>query len=166
MKYETPSVIMPRARTSRLVVQDVGQEKLIYDTDTDKAISLNSTARFIWQKCDGNTTVTEMAELLKIELGIEETVNLVTLALSDLNNASLLEKGSFEEMPAITRRDLISQYGVPMAALPVVMALVAPAPAQMGSCIPDFQPCIPINVPCCSIGFTCQVSPGGPVCAD
>ena len=50
---------MPLARTERLVVQQVDDEALVYDLKRDNAICLNPTAKFLWERCNGETSITE-----------------------------------------------------------------------------------------------------------
>ena len=155
------STIMPRERTHHLVIQDVEQEMLVYDLDTNKAVCLNPTAKFVWRKCDGKTSVLEISKLLDKELATEATQEVVKLALNELQNANLLDEDSFfiDGEPSVSRRDLIKNYGMPMAALPIDMTLVAPVSAQMKSCVPAGQPCTPTGLPCCG-GGSCV--PSGP----
>lgn len=44
----------PMARQSGLVVQEMPDEVLVYDMDTNKAHCLNQSAAFIWKSCDGS----------------------------------------------------------------------------------------------------------------
>jgi hypothetical protein len=47
----------PLARREKLVVQNLGDETLIYDLDENRAYCLNETAARVWQFCDGEKTV-------------------------------------------------------------------------------------------------------------
>jgi hypothetical protein len=42
---------LPEARTNNLVVQDLGNEILIYDLIANKACCLNETSAIVWQAC-------------------------------------------------------------------------------------------------------------------
>ena len=46
----------PTARKSGLVVQEMPDELLVYDTENNKAHCLNTTAAFVWKSCDGKKT--------------------------------------------------------------------------------------------------------------
>ena len=59
----------PIARKNGLVVQEVPDEVLVYDLDTNKAHCLNKTAAAVWQSCDGKTSVPEIAKFLSSEMG-------------------------------------------------------------------------------------------------
>jgi hypothetical protein len=43
----------PEARKDGLVIQDLPEEILVYDLNTNKAHCLNQTAAYVWQACDG-----------------------------------------------------------------------------------------------------------------
>lgn len=59
---------LPHARLDGLVITEVDNETLVYDMERDKAHCLNQTAALIWRRCDGKTTVREMAGLLQKQL--------------------------------------------------------------------------------------------------
>ena len=45
-------MIIPRARTDRLVIQDLPDETLVFDQLTNKAHCLNRTTALVWKHCD------------------------------------------------------------------------------------------------------------------
>ena len=47
----------PMARQNGLVVQEMPDEVLVYDLDTNKAHCLNQSAALVWKSCDGNNSV-------------------------------------------------------------------------------------------------------------
>ncbi|HEY0004483.1 MAG TPA: hypothetical protein VGB17_06700, partial [Pyrinomonadaceae bacterium] len=55
------SVRWPLARKEGLVVRELADELLVYDTRRDRAHCLNKTASLVWQRCDGLTSTSEMA---------------------------------------------------------------------------------------------------------
>jgi len=167
MKNQNHSDKMPHARTDRLVIQDMEEEMLVYDLDADKATCLNQASRIVWQNCDGRTSISDMSRLIGKELNITASKEFVVLALRELSESNLIDdsENKFEMEPPVSRRDLITRYGVPMAALPIVMSLVAPVSAQMTSCVPVSQPCTPTGLPCC-VGFVCVPSGPGMICQD
>ena len=55
----------PRARNEGLLVQEMPDELLVYDLVRHKAHCLNQTAAMIWTRCDGKTSVKQMAAFLK-----------------------------------------------------------------------------------------------------
>lgn len=152
--------IFPRGRNDQLITQKVDKEMLVYDLKIDKAICLNQMAFFVWQQCDGKSSIAEMAGTLekKVKNGAGEDI--VLLALKELDKANLLDRESFnfDEEIKVSRRKLIG-YGVPMTVLPVIMSLVAPAAASNHSCIPEGQPCIQGGTRCCG-NRICNTSTG------
>ena len=62
----------PLARSSDLIIEELGDEVLVYDRENDRAHSLSPEATKVWRACNGKTT----AERLSVTLGLElETVN-------------------------------------------------------------------------------------------
>ncbi len=52
----------PTARTGNLVIQQVADETLVYNMSAHRAFCLNPTAAIVWQECNGQATVTEIAD--------------------------------------------------------------------------------------------------------
>jgi hypothetical protein len=44
----------------QLVVEELGTELMIYDQKRNRAFCLNQKAAFVWQRCDGKTTIGEL----------------------------------------------------------------------------------------------------------
>ena len=65
---ETSDFVMPRARQDDFVVEKLPDETLVYDLNRYKAHCLNPTSALVWRRCDGRTTVAEVAALLEREL--------------------------------------------------------------------------------------------------
>lgn len=53
--------VFVQARTSNLVVEEIGSETLVYDLDSKRAHCLNEPVRWIWRQCDGKRTSAEIA---------------------------------------------------------------------------------------------------------
>src|SRR5580765_5846236 len=88
----------PCARKTGLVIQDMPDEVLVYDLDTNKAHCLNKSAAFVWRSCDGKTSVSDIARLFEVQSGDKVSDDFVWLALDQLNENALLEsevKASF-----------------------------------------------------------------------
>ena len=82
---------LPNARREGLIVEELAEETLVYDLDTHRAHSLNSSATLVWRHCDGRTSVSEMAQIMHDELKAPASEELVMLA------RSVLERGGSEE---------------------------------------------------------------------
>lgn len=123
------STIKPLARNSEIVIQEMGEEVLIYDLRSDKAFSFNSTTVKIWQLCNGKNSVADIATKLSVEFGELVSEDLVLLALKTLQKENLLEveltfPQAFEN---ISRREIVRRVGLTsLIALPVISSLVAP----------------------------------------
>jgi len=141
---------LPKSRTKEIVVQELKNDTLVYDLNTDKAHHLNETVTMVWKHCDGETTAKEMANELKRQLGIEVDEDFVWLALDELQKVDLLDANVMKsDFTKLSRRKVLFRYAPIAVALPVVMSLVAPASAQMGSCVAPSDPCS-IPPDCCS----------------
>ena len=123
------------ARQGDLVVQEMPDEVLVYDLKQHKAHCLNKTAAFVWQHCDGQTTVTEMANLLKLEVGAPIDEEVIWYALDNLSKADLLEaKLTPPVKDGMSRRRMIRRMGA-LIAIPAVVSLVAPTAASAASVV-------------------------------
>jgi hypothetical protein len=133
--------MMPHARQDNLLVREVGDELVVYDQERHRAHRLNRTATLVWRRCDGQTTVAEMAALLQSELNLVAVdEGLVWLALDRLEKAHLLRPWRRPAKAAgITRRQVARQLAgtAAVALLPVVATLVAPTPALAQSPVAD-----------------------------
>ena len=74
----------PEARSEQLMLQRLTPELLVYDLDRHKAFCLNTTTAGVWQKCDGQRTVSQIASELSNEWTMPVTEDLVWLALDKL----------------------------------------------------------------------------------
>lgn len=120
----------PIARKAGLVIQEVPEEVLVYDLDTNKAHCLNQTAAMVWKACDGKTSISEIAALLEKESGNQVNDDLIWLAIDQLNENSLLEEQTAMVFERNGRRDAIKKIGMAsMIALPIVASLAAPRSA-------------------------------------
>lgn len=133
--------LLPRARQKDLVVEVLPDETLVYDLKRDKAHCLNPTAALVWSRCDGETSVSDMAALLESELGMPENDSVVWMAVDRLGRENLLEAPV--ELPkedaSYSRREMMKALGRVAGLtllLPAVSSIVAPLAAQAGSCIP------------------------------
>lgn len=147
--------ITPRARKEGLAVQELEGELLVYDPETHRAHCLNQTARFVWSRCDGRTSVAEISRLLAAELNVQPNEQVVWLALNDLSRDRLLAEPVRlpRRLAGMTRRELIRRIGWAAAvSLPLVVSIVAPTAAQAGSACGGPCPCPP---QCTCAGTVC-----------
>jgi Coenzyme PQQ synthesis protein D (PqqD) len=145
MKKTVENQLTARARRQGLVVQELPDELLMYDLKRHKAHCLNRTAAFVWNHCDGRTTVDELARLMETEWHTPVSEDAVWLALDKLSKAELLEERIVlpAEKAGISRRSAVRRLGFgAMLAVPVVMSLVSPPAAQAASVPVPCQSCV------------------------
>jgi hypothetical protein len=83
-------MVPPRARRVGLIVHELPQETLLYDPRTQRAHYLGRAAALVWSRCDGRTSVAEMAETLRREMNMPADECLVGAALEQLRRVELL----------------------------------------------------------------------------
>lgn len=156
----------PKARQSNLLWTEIGDEVVVYDTDRNRAHSLNPTAALVWRQCDGVRTVAEIATAVKSELGSPADEDVVLVALNQLSEANLLEQKTADpDHRRISRRELVHRLGVAGAAVvPLVTSLVVPDPAEAALSI-TLPRCFPGGSGCKCVDGHCTGrcrSPGFP----
>jgi hypothetical protein len=123
----------PTARQQGLVVQELPDETLVYDIDSNKAHCLNRSAAFVWRSCDGSNSVADIVNQFELNGGGKVTEDFVWLAIDQLNDNNLLEAGVPLRFQGQSRRQVLKTIGLAsVAALPVIASLVAP-PSALGS---------------------------------
>ncbi|MFV0387853.1 MAG: hypothetical protein ACK5NT_03775 [Pyrinomonadaceae bacterium] len=133
----------PKARHQDIVVQEIGEETMVYDLLTHKAKCLNKTSAAVWKLCNGKRDIRAITMVLSANLKINVEQNLVLLALAQLNNEDLVvgEETSRTLSPfqsGSTRRELIKKAGLAaVIGLPLISSVVAPNAASAAS----FQEC-------------------------
>lgn len=144
---------MPQARKSGLIVKEVDSEILIYDQERNKAHCLNQTAAKVWKYCDGETTVADACSALSRDLETPVNEKLVRYAVDQFSQDHLLEAevGMPAFMiPGLNRRQMVRTLGLAAAvAVPLVTSILAPTPAQAGTCDPTGTGCS-TSATCCS----------------
>ena len=149
----------PEARKEGLIVHPLSEEVLVYDSDRHKAHCLNKTAALVWNRCDGKTSVAELAQGLGDEIKAPVDQDVIWLALDQLAKARLLHEDTpAARKPGLSRRELMKRIGVGGAmALPLITSIIAPTVAQAGTTCSAVVCAGGI----CPVGCTC-VSPGSP----
>lgn len=150
--------LIPESRREGLVVQELSDEVLVFDRERNKAHCLNRTAALVWNHCDGNSSVAEMARAIAEETNAPVDEDLIWLAVEQLSKTHLLRERAKmpEHKTGLSRREVMRRIGLTAAvALPVVTSIVAPTAAQAANCIPSGQPCT-TSAQCCTPGI-CNV---------
>lgn len=129
------NVQFPTARKNGLVVQEIPDEVLVYDLDSNKAHCLNKTAGIVWKSCDGANSVSDIARLVTAELGEQVNDDFVWLAIDQLSENELLEQEIRSEQSGQSRREVLKKIGLAsVVALPVIASLVAPTSIMAATC--------------------------------
>ena len=104
----------PLARKEGLIIQELPDEVLVYDLETDRAHCLNQTAAFVWQRCDGRTTAVEIARLLGKRAGAKIDERIVWLALDQLGENELLTRRPIAPaaLTGLDRRQMMRTLGL------------------------------------------------------
>lgn len=128
--------IKPLAKTKEILVQELENELLVYDLQTNKAFVLNETSALIFQLCDGTKTIAEISDSMSRKLKTLVSEDFILLALNELKKDGLLEDDAqlnsyFAEF---SRREMVRKIGLAsMIALPLVSSVVAPSAAMAAS---------------------------------
>ncbi|MBX7174492.1 MAG: hypothetical protein K1X72_26195 [Pyrinomonadaceae bacterium] len=141
----------PLARKNDLVIQDLGDELLIYDLKANKALSLNKTSALVWQFSNGEKTIPEITVELEKTLNVSVSQEFVWLALGKLKKENLIETEISNLFEGVARREIIKRVGLTsLVTLPIISSLVAPIATQAasGDCTG------PTNL---ALGCTCSV---------
>ena len=147
----------PLARTNGLVVQEVPNEVLVFDMESNEAHCLNETAAMVWKYCDGKTSVPQIAEILGESNGSSANDDLVWLAIDQLNEHKLLEKAVETKFAGASRREVLRKIGLAsVVALPIIASMAAPSSVLASTSCRCPQPIDCSTQPAC--GNTCTSS--------
>lgn len=126
----------PQARKSNLIIKDLPDETLVYDLTNDEAHCLNSTAALVWRHCDGQNSVSEIAQLLAAT-GTKADEMLVWLALDQLKRFNLLDEAPQApvHLAGLSRRQWVRNVGLAAIALPAIISIAAPTAQAQASCV-------------------------------
>jgi hypothetical protein len=144
----------PLARTEELVVEEVGDEVLVYDQRNNQAHCLSGSAARVWKACDGTTK----SEMIGAELELDPDT--MGRALEELASCGLLNTAP---AAGITRRQATTRMmrvGTISATAPLVYSILAPTPALAASEATCFKIC---DTGCgkCQQAGCCCTAPGG-----
>lgn len=150
---------LPQARKDGLLIEMLPDEVLVYDLDRKKAHCLNQTAGLIWNHCDGQTSVEEMAIVLQQHSNARVDQDVVWFGLDQLRRARLIETPLVTptDKSRLSRRELVKRIGLTVS-IPLVLSILAPKASAAASCVGincvvDPSVCSPN---CTCNGTTCQ----------
>jgi hypothetical protein len=134
---------LPLARTESLIIKELADETLVYDSNNDKAHCLNPTAALVWKNCDGKQTVDQLRELMEHEAGAAVPEEMIWLALDQLASFNLLAEAPAKPvaLAGLNRRTLVKRIGFAAIALPVILSIAAPPAHAQASLLPPSACC-------------------------
>ena len=161
----------PIARKDGLVIQEMPDEVLVYDLNSNKAHCLNQTAAFVWKACDGTKSISQINALMEREFGENISEEMIWLAVDLLNKDNLLEQNIDTKFNGLSRREVIKKVGLTaVVALPVVAMLSFPTVSLAVTCPASicgpYSPCGKAGANCCrgTCADTCTPAcPGAPI---
>jgi len=147
----------PRQRRDGLVVQELPEETLVYDLERHKAHCLEVVAAAVWEACDGERTVGEIAARATKRIGRRVPDDAAWLALRRLGRARLLEAPVAAPVAGrfTSRRDWLKKAAL-FGGLSV-LSITAPTAAQAATCVAQtacqaLQNRFCTGAPCCTTG--------------
>lgn len=153
----------PVARKNDLVIQEMQDEVLVFDIQSNKAHCLNQTASSVWKYCDGSNSVSEIQRLLESHTGSAVSEDLVWFAIDQLGEKNLLEAKFENKFAGLNRRQVLKKVGLAaVVALPIVASITAPTAAFAVACSGTVTSCVGCNdgTPC-MVGGTTGMCLGG-----
>jgi hypothetical protein len=151
----------PVARTENLAIEELGDELLIYDLDSNRAHSLGATAARVWRACEGRQGPEGIATSTGLDLDTVER------ALDQLRDAALLAGQSPAYDNGMTRRTLTfraAKMGTAAIAAPLIVSIAAPT--AMAALTPTPEVCLSFTDTSCDAcdricGCCCCCQAGG-----
>jgi hypothetical protein len=117
----------PLARQKGLVVQEMPDEVLVYDLDTNKAHCLNQSAALVWKSCDGNNSISDIMKHFELTGAGKVSEDFVWLAIDQLNENGLMDGDVAPRFAGQSRRQVLKTIGfASVVALPIIASVVAP----------------------------------------
>jgi hypothetical protein len=121
----------PEARSEGLLTEAVGDELVIFDSETNEAHALKPLAAAVFAACDGNTPAVELAAVAGAQLGQPVDSAQVDEALTQLEDSGLLVDSAPD---GISRRRMLQVGGAAAAGVLVSSALVPALAAASTTC--------------------------------
>jgi hypothetical protein len=129
----------PEARSEGLLVEELGDELLVYDLESKDVHNLSPLAAAVFTHCDGQTPPSRIAELAEERLGKPVSEDDVSIAVAQLQERMLLESQTLAVHEPISRRSFMRKSAVVGGAavsLPLIASIAAPTAAMALTSIP------------------------------
>jgi hypothetical protein len=143
----------PVARDEGLLVEQVGDETVVFDSESKEAHCLSALAAVVFAHCDGRTTVDELARLASERLDEPVDADRVMDALAQLEERDLMEPRAPSKI-GVSRRTMLQRtaaLGGAVAASPLITSVIAPTSA---AAVTPGCGVFPTTVLCCPCGRT------------
>lgn len=158
------AVDCPVARWDNLVIDDIGEDTLVYDQASHVIHQLNQGSASVWRLCDGTRSVADLSEATGL------TSDAVHVALEKLADANLLV-GTLpvdQPLPSQSRRSFMKRSAM-AGAIPAIVSISAPLAVRAtsqggepcgtgGLTCGENQHCCGSQL-CCRNDYICQTSP-------
>jgi hypothetical protein len=128
--------MLPMRREKDILIEELPGETLVYDQKRHKVHCLNEAAAVVWRHCDGQTTLAQLAKVVREETNLPKSEEVVQFALSHLAKCQLLtDPPDYRNTEAArwSRRDFARKLGVAAVVVPAVMTIMAPTAAAGSS---------------------------------
>ena len=129
-------IARPQARDQGLVIEELGDELLVYDRERDVAHCLGSVAAQVWRSCDGERDIAQIGRL--VSTPPDERDALVDDALAELQEKGLLVASSVAAnggAKGLSRRQAVGRMAGALVAAPLIVSVVAPTAQAATSCV-------------------------------
>jgi hypothetical protein len=140
----------PVARNEDLLVEEIHDETVVFDTRSREAHCLSPLAAVVFAHCDGETSIDDLASLASERLGEPVDPERVRDALALLEERSLLDTVGQQD-DGLSRRQMIKRSAVTgglVASAPLITSVFPPTAAAASSATCGGPPPLP-TVLCC-----------------
>ena len=144
------AALAPRARVTELVITESRDEVLVYDQAVHHIHHLNRISAVIWRLCDGQRSMTDLVQRVRLDTGEDVDDAVVRLALTKLDEANLLDQplpGSMR-VSTTTRRSLVKRAALASA----IVSISAPSAAAADSHCSTVAGSVQSGCPCTYAG--------------
>lgn len=126
----------PVARSDDLLVEQVGDETVVYDLETKQAHCLKPLASFVFARSDGQTAIKELVSLANEQFGTPISVEQLADTVDELESAGLLQRPPVLVQTGISRRDMVRKVAFAGATATVAGTMVTTigAPTALAAC--------------------------------
>ncbi len=137
--------MIPVIRTKKLLIQQIGDEVVIYDQENYESHCLTSFVASVWRFCDGKNTVEDIIRLLEPRLTISsnEDINaneLVRQSLDEMEQKGLIKEylpgsktdSAFSRRKVLKTSVLVGGFAIGSMS-PLIKTILAPEPAMASS---------------------------------